>query len=391
MEIRSYKWEAGRVWGGAWQHRRPGAILGMMGARLVLVGTVLLAMSGVPVSPAPAAWPPPKLATRATAERGLSRSWNPTEPLGTVLERAEMPEAAPFPADLDREFRRLQGILRRYPSRLDPHLGLGELYFRMGNDLAARHHLAIYLTGVPPGPDSLHAAVLHARLLVRLDRVWDAIVALEVLALRPDAPAGVSHDLAILLRRDRRFAEALAADMRAVERSGGEPSFLRAAAFAWKEQGSLAQARRLFDLLCATGRAEGEDQFQRGYLAHCLGDPAAARPAYEAALALEPDHPEARYNLGLVLAGEMDHDGAARQFREVIRLRPSYEPTYFELGTELLRAGRRIDAARIFRDYVRIGTDGLAVLEAAGILNALAPELPDSLTVIPRPAVPVSP
>ena len=27
-----------------------------------------------------------------------------------------------------------------------------------------------------------------------------------------------------------------------------------------------------------------------------------------------------------------------------------------------------------------MGTDGLAVLEAAGILNALAPELPDSLT-----------
>jgi predicted TPR repeat methyltransferase len=82
-----------------------------------------------------------------------------------------------------------------------------------------------------------------------------------------------------------------------------------------------------------------------------------------------------------VLAGEKDHDGAARQFREVIRLRPSYEPTYFELGGELLRAGRRIEAARVFRDYVRIGTDGLAVLEAAGILNALAPELPDSLTV----------
>jgi tetratricopeptide (TPR) repeat protein len=251
--------------------------------------------------------------------------------------------------------------------------------------------MAIYLAAAPPGPDSLRAALLHARLLVRLDRVWDAIVALEALARRHDAPAGVSHDLAILLRRDRRIAEAMAADMRAVERSGGDPSFLRAAALVWKEWGYLAQARRLFELLCATGQAEGEDQFQRGYLAHCLGEPAVARTAYEAALALDPDHPEARYNLGLVLAGEMDHDGAARQFREVIRLRPSYEPTYFELGTELLRAGRRIDAARVFRDYIRIGTDGLAVLEAAGILNALAPELPDSLTVPLPPPVPSSP
>jgi hypothetical protein len=42
----------------------------------------------------------------------------------------------------------------------------------------------------------------------------------------------------------------------------------------------------------------------------------------------------------------------------------------------------------VFRDYVRIGTDGLAVLEAAGILNALAPDLPDSVTTIPQPVAP---
>lgn len=367
---------------GVWRPRLPAPLLAICGAfRRLFVGIALLVLGGVPVMPARATWIPAKPATSAPAGRGLPRQGNPTEPIETGSVRVDPPERAPSPADLDREFRRLQGILRRYPSRLEPHLGLGELYFHMGNDLAARHHLAIYLAEASSGPDSLRAAVLNARLLVRLDRVWDAIVALEVLACRHDAPAGVSHDLAILLRRDRRFTEAMAADMRAVERSSREPSFLRAAGFAWKDWGYLAQARRLFELLCATGRAEGEDQFQRGYLSHCLGEPAAARPAYEAAVALDPDHPEARYNLGLVLAGEMDHDGAARQFREVIRLRPSYEPTYFELGTELLRAGRRIDAARVFRDYVRIGTDGLAVLEAAGILNALAPELPDSLTV----------
>lgn len=361
------------------------------GLRRVLAGAALLVLVGLPSAPALAAWIPVRPVTSARPERDLSRSVGPAEPLGTVTRPGDTTPRESFPADLDREFRRWQGVLRRYPSRVEPHLGLGELYFHMGNDLAARHHLAIYLAEAPPGPDSLRAAVLHARLLVRLDRVWDAIVALEVLARRRDAPAGVSHDLAILLRRDRRMVEAMAADMRAVERSGGEPSYLRAAAFEWKEWGYRAQARRLFELLCATGQAEGEDQFQRGYLAHCLGEPAAARPAYEAALALDPDHPEARYNLGLVLAGEKDHDGAARQFREVIRLRPTYEPTYFELGTELLRAGRRIDAARVFRDYVRIGTDGLALLEAAGILNALAPELPDSITATLPPTAPVLP
>lgn len=358
----------------------------------LLVGIALLAYPGGTASPARATWHPAKPEVSVPAAHSVPRRWIRSEPLGTVSAPVEAPEPAPSAEEIDRDFRRLLGILRRYPSRLDPHLGLGEIYFRIGNDLAARHHLEIYLAGAPPGPDSLRAAVLHARALVRIDRIWDATVALESLARRSDAPAGVSHDLAILLQRDGRIADAMAAEMRAVERSGGDPRFLRAAAFQWKEQGHPGQARRLFDLLCATGQAEGEDQFQRGYLAHCLGEPVAARPAYEAAIALNPDHPEAHYNLGLVLAKEEDHEGAARQFSEVLRLRPSYEPTYFELGTELLRAGRRIDAARVFRDYVRIGTDGLAVLEAAGILNALIPELPDSIVAtLPAPVYPAIP
>jgi tetratricopeptide (TPR) repeat protein len=384
-EISAAKGEAGR----SGLPARLGAAIG--GKKPVLAGAVLLVLLGGAVSPAHPAWHPAPPAASPPAARGLRRSWKQAEPLGTASLWDSRPEPALSSEDLDREFRRWQGILRRYPSRLDPHLGLGEIYFRAGNDLAARHHLELYLAAAPCGPDSFRAAVLHARTLVRLDRTWDATVALEALARRRDAPAGVSHDLAVLLQRDRRMTEALAAEMRAVERSGGDPQYLRAAAFQWKDQGYAAEARRLFDLLCATGKAEGEDQFQRGYLAHCLGEPAAARPAYEAALALDPDHAEAHYNLGLVLAGEKDHDGSAREFREVIRLRPAYEPTYFELGSELLHAGRRVDAARVFRDYVRIGTDGYAVLEAAGILNALAPDLSDSLTAIPQPVVPEVP
>jgi tetratricopeptide (TPR) repeat protein len=393
MEMKSHRQDWGS--GGRGAQRRgssAGWLVATAPGRLLLAGTVLLAFSGGTPSPARATWHPAKPQASEPTSRRLTPRWAPSQPLMTAPAGEVREEPAPSPDELAREFRRLLSLRKRYPSRLEPHFGLGEIYFRAGNDLAARHHLEIFLAGAAPGPDSLRAAVLHARALVRLDRPWEATVALESLARRRDAPAGVSHDLAILLQRDGRTADALSAEMRAVERSGGEPRFLRAAAFQWKEQGHPAQARRLFDLLCATGEAEGEDQFQRGFLAHSLGDPAAARPAYEAAIALAPDHPEAHYNLGLVLAKEKDHDGAARQFREVIRLRPTYEPTYFELGTELLRAGRRIDAARVFRDYVRIGTDGIAVLEAAGILNALAPELPDSIaTTLPanaRAAVP---
>lgn len=278
--------------------------------------------------------------------------------------------AAPYDS-LARAFRHQLSLLRRYPSRVETHRELGEIYYRIGNDLAARHHLEAYLASGASGPDSLRAALLRARVLIRLDRYFEAAVALDQLAREPSAPPGASHDLSLLLRRDGRPAEALMASMRAVERSGGEALFVREAAAQWKESVRLDQALAVYSIFDGHPAAEGEELFQAAYLAHRFGGRETARRRYEAALRLLPEHAEAHYNLGLILDEAGEVESAADHWRTVIRLRPAYEPTYFQLGSLLLRSEKREEAAGVFEDYLKVSNDFMALLEAAGILNAL--------------------
>jgi len=281
-------------------------------------------------------------------------------------------EGAGFDADsLERAFRREQSRLRRYPDQAGSHLRLGDIYFRVGNQLAARYHLERFLESGPTGPDSIRAALLRARALFRLERHFEATVALEMLARRHEAPPGASHDLSLLLRRDRRRAEGVMAAMRAVERSGPDPLFLREAAAQWKELRRLPEALVVLDALCGDPRATGEDQFQAGYLAHLLGAKVQARSRYEAALARDGAHAEAHYNLALLLQESGEAEEAIRHWEELIRLRPHYDPTYFQLGTLLLELQRREAAAGLFERYLEVGRDFPALLEAGGILNTL--------------------
>lgn len=280
-------------------------------------------------------------------------------------------QGAALSDSLARAFRQKQSLLRRYPSRWQTHLELGEIYYRIGNDYGARHHLELFLSTCPPGPDSLRAALLRARSLLRLDRYFEATVALDQVTRRPDAPPGASHDLALLWRRDGLPVEAVMASMRAVEASGGQALFLREAAAQWKELKRLDEALALYARCETTPGAEGEELFQAAYLAHRFGDLEAARRRYESALRLLPEHPEAHYNLGLVLEQAGEDALAASHWREVIHLRPAYEPTYFQLGSLLLRTGQREEAAGVFEEYLKVSNDFMALLEAAGILNSL--------------------
>ncbi len=76
---------------------------------------------------------------------------------------------------------------------------------------------------------------------------------------------------------------------------------------------------------------------------------AEARGCFEAALALDPDQPEARYNLAhlLVEAGEMDV--AAAELRRVLQLDPAFADAHFNLATALEALGGRRQA----RDHLQ--------------------------------------
>jgi len=275
------------------------------------------------------------------------------------------------------------GLLRRDSRSLAPHLRLGEIYFRLGNDVSARYHLEEYLRSCPAGDDSLRAAHLEGRVLARLGLRRRATSVFSRLVRRPGAPVGAWHDLAQLLREDGFLAEALSSGMKAAEDSEGDTLFLRSARRLWKDAGRPDEALCLSAGLVGRDRPSGEDYFQYGYLSDWLGLKEQARAAYVEALARVPDHPEGHFNLAQILAAEGRVDEAVLHYQTVLRLRPAYEPTYFQLGALLLSSERAGEAGIVFRRYLMAGRDSLALVHAGEILRALGEQ---GLTPGPAPS-----
>ena len=272
------------------------------------------------------------------------------------------------------------GILRRDPAALAPHLVLGDAFFRIGNDAAARYHLERYLSRAGSGPDSMRAALLESRVLVRQGLRRRASRILARLAPREGAPPGASHDLSVLLREDGFPIEAIMAEMRAIECSRGDPFFLREGLGQWKEIGRPEEALTLCaallrqDTVAAPSASPGrraEDHFQWGYLNHLLDRPAEAESGYRSAAALDPGNAESHYNLALLLREAGKTDSAAVHLRRVLVLRPAYDPAYFELAGLFLEEGRRFEAEEVFRRFLLAGTDSVAKVQAAYILRSL--------------------
>lgn len=253
--------------------------------------------------------------------------------------------------------------VRANPSDLVGRRALAECYERLGNCEAARVEWEAYLRLSGPGPDSLRAAYRHGVALVNCGRRLRATRALEDLARRPEAPVPALRLLADLLEADGFPERAALLDLRAAAAAAGDSSSLREAAARWKRLARHDEVYTLYRRLCQSG-GSAEDEFQLGLAAHRLGLSREARDAYEVALARDPRHAEAAYNLALVLKSDGDPEPAVGLLQRVIDLRPHYEPVYFELGTLLLDQGRVDEADAVFARFEAISSDSAAVQEA---------------------------
>ena len=84
-----------------------------------------------------------------------------------------------------------------------------------------------------------------------------------------------------------------------------------------------------------------------------LGQVELARTHLEEAMALEPDHPEAHFNLGSLLYAEGDSTGAIGAFRKAVELRPEYADAHNNLGALLAATGALSDAVVYYRLALR--------------------------------------
>jgi tetratricopeptide (TPR) repeat protein len=281
------------------------------------------------------------------------------------------------PDSLSYRLGELQSQLRRDPGDPRTHYGLAEAYQLRGNLVAARASAEEALRLGLTGDDSTRAALLLADIAFKQGRTNDARRRLVRLVSRgkasPDAMAILAQ-----LRWDEHFRDdALVLGMAAAELDPADDRKSRWLAERWKDVGRPDLALHLWKGIVDRGEGTEEDLFQTGYLAQRLGNRSAAAGAYSGLLSRNPAHPEANYNLALIMLAAADTLEACRLLERAILSKPDLEQAYFDLAVVYIRRERIEDARRVLQQYrASAGADSLAAAEAQGILESLAGRKP---------------
>lgn len=110
---------------------------------------------------------------------------------------------------------------------------------------------------------------------------------------------------------------------------------LRAAAACYLQLGRPQQALDIFRRVAADHPADGGASFDLGVALEACGDAAGARGAYEAALALSPQHFGARLNLCALLLALKDFTAAEIEGRRLVELHPNQPDAWCNLAQVL--------------------------------------------------------
>lgn len=98
--------------------------------------------------------------------------------------------------------------------------------------------------------------------------------------------------------------------------------------------------------------------YNLGKAAYLLKDFAVAAEAYERSLAILPNNPEGRFELGMCYTQLGRLVEAERAFAAALQLRPDAARTRYELGMVLFKLGRRDEAVAQFRRVVELDPAG---------------------------------
>jgi len=95
-----------------------------------------------------------------------------------------------------------------------------------------------------------------------------------------------------------------------------------------------------------------------------------ARAAYERAIELDPEHADARVNLGRLLHEDRAPAAAEKQYRAALQSDPDHDVAWFNLGVALEDLGRLHEAAEAYRHAVALDPSNAdAHYNLAGILE----------------------
>jgi len=108
--------------------------------------------------------------------------------------------------------------------------------------------------------------------------------------------------------------------------------------------------------------------YNLGTLYMRLGQPVVAKGAFEHALELQPDYPEASNTLGALLAQSGDVPGAIARFRASLKTKPDYADALNNLGYALFQAGQASEAQDLYQKALKLQPDFPEAFNNLGIL-----------------------
>ncbi|PYR57024.1 MAG: hypothetical protein DMF85_14865, partial [Acidobacteria bacterium] len=107
--------------------------------------------------------------------------------------------------------------------------------------------------------------------------------------------------------------------------------------------------------------------YNLGTLYMKLGQPSRARAAFEQALALNPEYPDANNTLGALLAQNGDIAGALGRFRKALEAKPDYADALINLGYTLFQTGQTEQAYELYQRALKLRPDFPEALNNVGI------------------------
>lgn len=132
-------------------------------------------------------------------------------------------------------------------------------------------------------------------------------------------------------------------------------------------EGKAAEAKAVFEALLRRYPQEADLHLFVGITLLRLRDPQAAESSVRKAIAIDPDHVEARTLLAWIEADiRGNFDAAIAEYKKVVQLRPDFPQAYNNLGVALKRKGELAQAAENFNEALERQPDFGAALSNRG-------------------------
>src|SRR5918997_4193721 len=132
-------------------------------------------------------------------------------------------------------------------------------------------------------------------------------------------------------------------------------------------EGKAAEAKAVFEALLRRYPQEPDLHLFLGITPLRLRDPQSAESSVRKAIAVDPDHVEARTLLAWIEADiHGNFDAAIAEYKKVVQLRPDFPQAYNNLGVALKRKGALAEAADNFNKALERKPDFGAALSNRG-------------------------